>query len=137
MESDHLRFVETNIFLYVITAQPAFGPVAKRILERIDSGEGAVTSSLVIAEVCAWLEYHKKKPEVGTFLDAVESYPSLRKSETTYTDELRAKDLARSYPRLEFFDRVYLAQMERLKLTEIYSNDRAFDSVRGIKRIFE
>jgi predicted nucleic acid-binding protein len=38
---------------------------------------------------------------------------------------------------LEFFDRVYLAQMERLKLTEIYSNDRAFDKVKGIKRIFE
>jgi predicted nucleic acid-binding protein len=91
----------------------------------------------VIAEVCAWLDYHKKKTEVATFLDAVDSYPSLRKSETTYTDELRAKELARSYPRLEFFDRVYVAQMERLKLTEIYSNDRAFDRVRGIKRIFE
>jgi len=109
-----LRFVETNIFLYVITAHPTFGPVGRRILERIGSGEDALTSSLVIAEVCAWLEYHKKKPEVATFLDAVDSYPSLRKSETTYTDDPRAKELARSYPRLEFFDRV-----------------------RGIKRVFE
>jgi len=132
-----LRFVETNIFLYVITAHPTLGPVARRILERIGSGEAALTSSLVIAEVCAWLEYHKKKSEVATFLDAMDSYPSLRKSETTYSDELGAEELARSYPRLEFFDRVYLAQMERLKLTEIYSNDRAFDRVRGIKRIFE
>jgi len=132
-----LRFVEANIFLYVITAHPEFGAVAKRILRRIDSGEEAATSSLVIAEVCAWLEYHKKKPDVGTFLSAVDSYPSLRKSETTYTDEQRANELERSYPRLEFFDRVYLAQMERLKLTEIYSNDRAFDRVKRIKRIFE
>jgi predicted nucleic acid-binding protein len=132
-----LRFVETNIFLYVMTAHPEFGPLAKAILERIDSGEEAATSSLVIAEVCAWLEYHKKKNEVGTFLSAVDSYPSLRKFETTYTDEQRAAELERSYPRLEFFDRVYLAQMERLKLTEIYSNDRAFDRVKGIKRIFE
>ena len=132
-----MRFVETNIFLYVITAHPHFGPLAKRILERIDSGEEAATSSLVIAEVCAWLEYHKRKTEVRTFLSAVDSYPSLRKSETTYTDEQRATELERSYPRLEFFDRVYLAQMERLKLTEIYSNDKAFDRVKGIKRIFE
>jgi predicted nucleic acid-binding protein len=132
-----LRFVETNIFLYVITAHPEFGPIARRILDRVDSGEQAATSSLVIAEVCAWLEYHKKKTMVETFLNAVDSYPILRKFETTYTDEQRAKELERSHPRLEFFDRVYLAQMERLKLTEIYSNDRAFDRVKGIKRIFE
>jgi predicted nucleic acid-binding protein len=132
-----LRFVETNIFLYVITAHLSFGPVARRILDRIDSGEEAVTSSLVIAEVSAWLEYHKKKSEIDTFLDAIDSYPTLHKSETTYADELRAKEFQRSHPRLEFFDRVYLAQMERLKLNELYSNDRGFDRVKGIKRIFE
>jgi hypothetical protein len=32
---------------------------------------------------------------------------------------------------------VYVAQMERLKLTGIYSNDGALDRVKGIKRIFE
>jgi predicted nucleic acid-binding protein len=132
-----LRFIETNIFLYVITAHPEFGPKARRILERIDSGEQAMTSSLVIAEVCAWLEYHKRKREVETFLRAVESYPTLCKAETTYGDEQRAQELERAYPRLEFFDRVYLAQMERLKLTEIYSNDRTFDRVKGIERIFD
>jgi len=132
-----LRFVETNIFLYVITAHPEFGAVARRILERIGSGEEAATSSLVIAEVCAWLEYHKKKNDVSTFLSAVDSYPSLQKLDTTYADEQRAKELERSHPRLQFFDMVYLAQMERLKLTEIYSNDRAFDRVKGIKRIFQ
>jgi predicted nucleic acid-binding protein len=132
-----LRFVETNIFLYVMTANAQFGPIAKKILQRINSGEEAVTSSLVVAECCAWLEYSKRKADVDTFLDAVESYPSLVKCETTYTDELRAKELQRSYPRLEFFDRVYVAQMERLELTEIYSNDRAFDSVKKIRRIFQ
>lgn len=132
-----MRFVETNVFLYVIIAHQEFGPIAKRILERIDSGEQAITSSLVIAEACAWLEYRKRKGDVDIFLDAIESYSSLRKCDTTYTDELRAKTLQRSYPRLEFFDRVYVAQMERLKLTEIYSNDRTLDRVKGIKRIFE
>lgn len=132
-----MRFVETNIFLYVITAHPEFGAVARRILERIGSGEEAATSSLVIAEVCAWLEYHKKKNDVSTFLSAVDSYPSLQKLDTTYADEQRAKELEHSHPRLQFFDRVYLAQMERLKLTEIYSNDRAYGRVKGIKRIFQ
>jgi predicted nucleic acid-binding protein len=132
-----MRFVETNIFLYVINANSDFGPTAKRILNRIESGEEAVTSSLVIAEVAAWLEYRKKKSEITTFLSIINSYPTLHKREATYADELRANELHDSYPRLEFFDRVYLAQMERLKLTEIYSNDQAFDKVKGIKRIFQ
>lgn len=132
-----MRFIETNIFLYTITAHPTFGTMARKILERVSHGEETVTSSLVIAEVCAWIEYQKKRSEVKIFLDAVDSYPCLHKCETTYADELRARELERSYPRLEFFDRVYLAQMERLKLREIYSNDRGFDRVKGMKRVFE
>ncbi len=132
-----MRFVETNIFLYVITAHPDFGQRAQRILRRIDGGEEAVTSSLVIAEVAAWLEYHNRKSEVSKFLNLADSYPTLNKCETTYGDELRAKGLEQFYPKLQFYDRVYLAQMERLELTEIYSNDRAYDRVRGIRRLFE
>ena len=132
-----MRFVETSVFLYVITANPEFGPVARKILERIWAGEEAVTSSLVIAEVCAWLEYRKRKTQVDTFLKAIDSYLTLQKSETTYADEKRAGELESTYPRLEFFDRVYIGQMERLELKEIYSNDRAFDKVKGIKRLFE
>jgi len=131
-----LRFVETNIFLYVITAHPDFGPKAKEILERIESGEQAMTSSLVVAEVCAWLEYHGMRDKIDAFFKALESYPTLKKCETTYEDELKAEDLKSRYSHLEFFDRVYLAQMLRLKLTEIYSNDRGFDKVSEIKRIF-
>jgi len=131
-----LRFVETNIFLYVITAHPDFGSKAKEILERIESGEQAMTSSLVVAEVCAWLEYHGMRDKIDAFFKALESYPTLKKCETTYEDEFKAEDLKSRYSHLEFFDRVYLAQMLRLKLTEIYSNDRGFDKVSEIKRIF-
>jgi len=131
-----LRFIETNIFLYVITAHPDLGSKAKEILERIESGEQAMTSSLVVAEVCAWLEYHGMRDKIDAFFKALESYPTLKKCETTYEDELKAEDLKSRYSHLEFFDRVYLAQMLRLKLTEIYSNDRGFNKVSEIKRIF-
>lgn len=131
-----MRFVETNIFLYVIMAHPDFGQTAKKILERIELGEQVVTSSLVIAKVCAWLEYHGMKDKIDVFFKTLESYPTMKKCETTYEDELKAEELKSQYPHLEFFDRVYLAQMLRLKLNEIYSNDRGFDKVMGIKRIF-
>ena len=132
-----MRFVETNVFLYTIMAHPDFGSVAKVILERIERGEEAVTSSLVVAEVCAWLEYHGMKDKIETFFKSLESYPTLTKCETTYEDELKAKELESRYSHLEFFDRVYLAQMQRLKLTDIYSNDRGFDRVKEVKRIFK
>jgi len=130
-----LRFLETNIFLYVITANPNFGPAAKEILQRIELGEQAMTSSLVVAEVCAWLEYHGMKDKINTFFKALESYPTLKKCDTTYDDEIKAEELKSRYSHLEFFDRVYLAQMLRQNLTEMYSNDRGFDKVTGIKRI--
>jgi len=120
----------------VITAHPDLGSKAKEILERIESGEQAMTSSLVVAEVCAWLEYHGMRDKIDAFFKALESYPTLKKCETTYEDEFKAEDLKSRYSHLEFFDRVYLAQMLRLKLTEIYSNDRGFDKVSEIKRIF-
>lgn len=132
-----MRFVETNVFLYVINAHPEFGINARRILERIQGGEEAATSSLVVAEVAAWLEHRKRNREVNVFLEMVDSYPTLSKWETTFEDELRGGEFERLFPRLELFDRIYMAQMERMKLNEIYSNDRGFDRVPGIKRIFQ
>jgi len=136
-EDEALRFIETNVFLYVITAHPELGPKAKAILERIERGESALTSSLVVAEVCAWLEHHRLRGKIDAFFKALESYPSLKKCETTYVDEVKAQELESRYPHLEFFDRVYLAQMERLQLIEIYSNDQGFDKVKEVKRIFK
>lgn len=132
-----MRFVETNVFLYAITAHPEFGPTARRILERIEDGEQTLTSSLVVAEVCAWLEYHKLGDKIDAFFGAMESYPSLKKCETTYDDEIKAQEMGSRYPHLEFFDRVYLAQMRRLQIAEIYSNDKDFDRVKGVKRVFK
>jgi len=48
------RFVDTNIFIYVATNHPQFGQTAKQILKRIEQGEDAVTSTLVLCEV-AWV----------------------------------------------------------------------------------
>jgi len=47
------RFVGTNVFIYSATNHPQFGENARRILERIEQGERAVTSTQVLCEV-AW-----------------------------------------------------------------------------------
>jgi predicted nucleic acid-binding protein len=43
-----MRFIDTNVFIYAVTAHPRFGEVAKRILERVEAGEAAITSTLVL-----------------------------------------------------------------------------------------
>jgi uncharacterized protein len=132
-----LRFIDTNVFIYVLNSDPDFGPTAKRILQRIEEGEETVTSTLVAAEVAAWLEFNKRKHAIPPFFMSLESYPSLTKIETTYSDELTANKLVTRYPQLRFFDRVYLAQMERTGLKEIYSNDKGFDKVAEVSRVFK
>lgn len=49
-----MRFVDTNVFVYALTAHPTFGQASKRILERIENGEEAATSTLVLLEI-AWV----------------------------------------------------------------------------------
>jgi len=59
--------------------------------------------------------------------------------ETTFTDYLEAKRIANTY-NLNFTklwdDLVITAQMKRINVNEIYSNDKDFDEIPGIKRIF-
>jgi predicted nucleic acid-binding protein len=53
------RFVDTNVFVYSMTEHPKFGETAKAILERIERGEEALTSTLVLCEVSWVLEARK------------------------------------------------------------------------------
>jgi len=46
-----MQFVDTNVFIYALTAHPRFVEKAKRILQRIEGGEAAVTSTLVLRQV--------------------------------------------------------------------------------------
>jgi predicted nucleic acid-binding protein len=50
-----LRFIDSNIFVYHMADDPQYGGVAARILERVEEGEEAATSTLVIAQVGSYL----------------------------------------------------------------------------------
>jgi predicted nucleic acid-binding protein len=98
-----MRFVDTNIFIYALTAHPTFGQTAKRILERIEKGEEAVTSTLVLCEISWVLEAMGKQ---GTPDDIL----------------VGANNMA-EYG-VDFNDGVNIALMMRLDIREIYSNDQ-------------
>ncbi|MCK4474742.1 PIN domain-containing protein, partial [Candidatus Bathyarchaeota archaeon] len=71
------HFVDTNVFIYSITDHPRFGEKAKRILKRIEEGEEAVTTTLVLCEISWVLEAMGRQGDIKSTLEKILSYKNL------------------------------------------------------------
>jgi len=109
---------------------------AKRILQRIEEGEEAITNTAVIQEIVDWLEYNNKRREVETLLTAINSYITMKKAEVSWNEMMEAIGDMKKYD-LDLVDALTLQTMKRNNVKEIYTNDRDFDRVKGIRRIWE
>jgi predicted nucleic acid-binding protein len=118
-----MRFVDTNIFIYALTAHPSFGQTAKRILERVENGETAVTSTLVLCEIAWVLEAMGKQGDIEPTLEKILSYKTLKTIEISSDDLLIGANNMATY-KVDFNDGVNIALMTRLGISEIYSNDQ-------------
>lgn len=130
------RFVDTNIFLYVIQAHEEFGKTSLEILKRIDKGEPAVTSHINILEICWWLEMHNQVERIEEQLRRIRAILNLDIVPLELRDFTSASRLRRS-SQVHFNDCLMVSVMNRMGIREIYSNDRDFDVFRGIRRRFE
>ena len=117
------RFVDTNVFIYAITAHPHFGKTAKNILERIEKGETAITSTLVFCEIAWVLEAMGKQGNIKPTLEKILSYKTLEVLDFTADDLLMGANNMTT-ENLDFNDGVNLAVMTRLGISEVYSNDQ-------------
>jgi predicted nucleic acid-binding protein len=130
------RFVDTNIFIYALTAHPQFGKTAKNILERIQNGESAITSTLVLCEVAWVLEAIGRQGDINPSLEKIMSYKALNIVSFNEDDLLMGANNMRT-ENLDFNDGVNLALMMRLGVSEIYSNDQKhFSKVDFLKLVF-
>ncbi|MEM2274792.1 MAG: type II toxin-antitoxin system VapC family toxin [Thermofilum sp.] len=117
-------YVDVNVLYYYLTAHPAYGEISKRYLEEY-SGQ-LVTSSLT-----AWLLYVLTRVEnIASILEEVGV-------ELAPLDEAVLKEASRLKKPSDFEDRIHLATALRLGAETILSNDRDFDGIPGIRRIFE
>jgi predicted nucleic acid-binding protein len=116
-------FVDTNVFVYVLTGHPEFGKAAKNILERIEKGETAVTSTLVLCEIAWVLEAMSKQGSIKSTLEKILSYTNLEVVDFNTDDLLIGANYMVSES-LDFNDGVNVAIMKRLGISEIYSNDQ-------------
>ena len=131
------RFVDTNVFVYTITAHPRFGKIARKILERIEEGEAALTSTLVLCEVAWVLEAMGRQGDIKPTLEKLMSYQTLDVIDFNEDDLLIGANNM-STEQIDFNDGVNLALMMRLGILEVYSNDQKHLGKLGfLKLIFE
>lgn len=131
------RFVDTNIFIYSATNHPQFGENAKRILERIEQGEEAVTSILVLCEVSWVLEAMGKQSDIKPTLEKILSYKTLKVVGFDADDLLVGANNMSLYG-VDFNDGLNIATMTKIGIFEIYSNDyKHLGKIDFLKLIFE
>lgn len=134
-----MRFIDSNVFIYHLAGDPEWGNISYKILKRIEEGEEAVTSTLVISQVCGYLRWRRRPDVIPKFIGFIKSLPNLIKLDTLFIDFINADELCARY-NLEWRlwdDLVIASQMARLSIGEIYSNDSDFDRIPYIKRIFK
>ena len=133
------RFIDSNVFVYVLLNDPRYSRRALSILEDAESGVyEAYTSTLIVSQVLAHLKRRRRKEAMVKFLEYLdEGYVDV--VETTYEDYsaslLLAEEYELDYSKL-WDDLVIASQMRRLGVNEIYSNDKDFDKIPWIKRVF-
>jgi predicted nucleic acid-binding protein len=116
------HFVDTNIFIYTATNHPKFSETAKHILERIEKGEEAITSTLVLCEVAWVLEAIGRQGDIKPTLEKILSYKSLEVVGFDQDDLLVGANNMRLYG-IDFNDGINIAIMTRIGVYEVYSND--------------
>ncbi len=133
-----MRFVDSNVFVYHLAADPTYGQKAKNIIEKIEAGEESTISTLVIAQVCSYLKWKGNEKIIPIFLSLLKGLTSLQKIETSMLDfeEARSLQIQLNLPWVMWDDLIIAAQMKRLNIKEIYSNDKDFEKISWIKRIF-
>ncbi len=131
------RFVDTNVFIYTLTAHPRFGKTAKNILARIEEGEAAITSTLVLCEVAWVLEAMGRQGDIKPTIEKIMSYQTLDVIDFSGDDLLMGANNM-SAEQIDFNDGVNLALMMRLGISEVYSNDQKhLGKLDFLKLIFE
>ena len=116
-------FIDTNIFIYASTAHPEIGSAARTILERVHSGEQAVTSTLVLSEVAWVLEAKGVQSQIKPTLERITSINNLDIVQYSLDDMLVAPTYMTSYG-IDYNDAVNVSVMTRLNIRTCYTNDK-------------
>ncbi len=128
-------FIDANIPIYAAgTPHPLTAPCRAIILAIPRAASPVVTSSEVLQEL---LHHYlgRRRPDLATVI--IQDFDRVldgRIEAITREDILRAAEYSLE-PRISSRDRVHLAVMERIGVTDIISSDRGFDDAPGVRRL--
>ncbi len=126
-------YIDTNVFLYAIFADPSLGVSCKKILKAVEERLfECVISPLVPTEILAVAV--RKRPETAeTILDAIFSLPLIVYpiDRTVLSEAVR---IAAKYS-LTGYDSVHLATAKLASATRFITNDRAIQGVKEVQII--
>ena len=132
-----MSFVDTNIFLrYLTRDDPDKAQACFELFKRAEANQVTFTATeTVIAEVVYVLSskrtYNLPRDQIRARLYPLISLQGLRLPQRRAV--LRALDLYVAYE-IDFEDALIVAHMERGAVRNLYSYDRDFDQVPGVKR---
>jgi uncharacterized protein len=133
-----MQFIDANVFLRFLTRDdPVKAERVKTLLERAQRGEVTLyTSESVVTELVFVLSsprlYRLGREQVRAVLLPIVALKGLKLPGRKAI--LEALDLYAATS-MDFVDALAVAQMEVQRITEVYSYDEHFDSVKGIKRL--
>ena len=133
-----MQFIDANVILrYLTRDDPVKAERVKTLLERAQRGEVTlVTSESVITELVFVLSspklYRLSREEIRAVLSPIVGLKGLKLPSRKAI--VRALDLFAATS-MDFVDALAVAQMEANGISEIYSYNEHFDSLRGITRL--
>ncbi len=131
-------FLDTNIIIrYATQDDVLLSQKARRILKKIELGTIEATTNESVLSECVFVLSSKNlygftRTKVGTVLRAILLLQGLKIPHKSMY--LQAIGLYVS-SKMDFSDAVIAAEMQRQKITHIFSFDRHFDSIVGITRV--
>ena len=132
------RFIDSNIFIYILLKDPRYGKACLRILERMEKGEEqGITSTLVLSQVIAHLARRRKSEAIKLFIDYIRE-TGIIVIETTFLDFVEATtEMSKLNLNYRIWDDLIIScQMKRNGVQEIYTNDKDFEKIKWVKPIF-
>jgi predicted nucleic acid-binding protein len=127
-------YIDTNIWIYAITAHPKYGKKCKQILEKLEKGElKAAISVQVLSEVAGVLHQQFGVKDTVEHIVAIISYP-LEVIDLTPDIVVRGAEYSRDYGILPY-DGIHVATALNQMIKKILSADKELDKVPFIERV--
>lgn len=139
-----MRFLDANVFIYAYykpvhdlsSKQRAMKDGSKKIVKRINKGEEVITTIVHLSEISNILKRALSLDELAMLLIGLYSSDNIKIVDVSKDDYLGAIELM-DETKMDPNDSLAVQVMRSEGIKEIYSFDRGFEDVGGIKRLPE